>query len=187
MNEVALDCPECGKQAQRIPDVLDAWFDSGSMPFAQWGYPHSPEAQATERAFPADFISEAIDQTRGWFYSLLAVSTLLFDQTSYRNVVWPTSSSTATCARCPTLGNVLDPFALLDRYGADPLRWFMPQPPGHRGRRGGCTQKRSRTSPGRSSSRSGTRTASSLRSSRGVRPDRGWRRGPIHWGGRRRP
>ncbi|MDF2739983.1 MAG: Isoleucyl-tRNA synthetase, partial [Actinomycetia bacterium] len=88
VDEVAFACPDCGREARRVPDVLDAWFDSGSMPFAQWGYPHAPESRAAfERAFPADFISEAIDQTRGWFYSLLAVSTLLFDQTSYRNVV----------------------------------------------------------------------------------------------------
>ncbi len=127
MDEVTLACPDCGKEARRIPDVLDAWFDSGSMPFAQWGYPHTPDSRAAfERAFPADFISEAIDQTRGWFYSLLAVSTLLFDQTSYRNVVCLGHIVDRDGRKMSkSLGNVLDPFELLDRYGADPLRWFM--------------------------------------------------------------
>jgi isoleucyl-tRNA synthetase len=107
--------------------VLDAWFDSGSMPFAQWGYPHAPEGRAAfERSFPADFISEGIDQTRGWFYSLLAVSTLLFDQTSYRNVVCLGLIVDREGRKMSkSLGNALDPFELLDRYGADPLRWFM--------------------------------------------------------------
>jgi isoleucyl-tRNA synthetase len=127
VDEVALACPDCGQEARRVPDVLDAWFDSGSMPFAQWGYPHTPEGRAAfERAFPADFISEAIDQTRGWFYSLLAVSTLLFDQTSYRNVVCLGHLVDRDGRKMSkSLGNVLDPFELLDRYGADPLRWFM--------------------------------------------------------------
>jgi isoleucyl-tRNA synthetase len=127
VDEVAFACPDCGQEARRVPDVLDAWFDSGSMPFAQWGYPHAPESRAAfERAFPADFISEGIDQTRGWFYSLLAVSTLLFDQTSYRNVVCLGLIVDRDGRKMSkSLGNVLDPFELLDRYGADPLRWFM--------------------------------------------------------------
>ncbi|MGH2816158.1 MAG: class I tRNA ligase family protein, partial [Actinomycetota bacterium] len=97
------------------------------MPFAQWGYPHTPEGRAAfERAFPADFISEGLDQTRGWFYSLLAVSTLLFDQTSFRNVVCLGLIVDRNGRKMSkSLGNVLDPFELLDRYGADPLRWFM--------------------------------------------------------------
>ena len=127
VDEVALACPDCGQEARRVPDVLDAWFDSGSMPFAQWGYPHAPEGRAAfERAFPADFVSEGLDQTRGWFYSLLAVSTLLFDQTSYRNVVCLGLIVDRDGRKMSkSLGNVLDPFELLDRYGADPLRWFM--------------------------------------------------------------
>ena len=127
VDEVAFACPDCGQEARRVPDVLDAWFDSGSMPFAQWGYPHVPEGRAAfERAFPADFISEGLDQTRGWFYSLLAVSTLLFDQTSYRNVVCLGLIVDRDGRKMSkSLGNVLDPFELLDRYGADPLRWFM--------------------------------------------------------------
>ena len=100
---------------RRVPEVIDTWFDSGSMPFAQWGYPHTPEGRAAfERAFPADFISEAIDQTRGWFYSLLAVSTLLFDQTSYRNVVCLGHIVDRDGRKMSkSLGNVLDPFELL--------------------------------------------------------------------------
>jgi isoleucyl-tRNA synthetase len=127
VDEVTFACPECGKEAARVPDVIDAWFDSGSMPFAQWGYPH--QGGATDRfqgAFPADFISEAIDQTRGWFYSLLAVSTMLFDRAPYRNVVCLGHIVDEDGRKMSkSLGNVLDPFELLDRYGADPLRWFM--------------------------------------------------------------
>jgi isoleucyl-tRNA synthetase len=125
VDAVTFACPECGEEARRVPDVLDAWFDSGSMPFAQWGYPHQGR-EAFERAFPADFISEAIDQTRGWFYSLLAVSTLLFDQSPYRSVVVLGHIVDRDGRKMSkSLGNVLDPFELLDRYGADPLRWFM--------------------------------------------------------------
>jgi len=125
VDRVELPCPRCGASARRVPDVLDAWFDSGSMPFAQWGYPHA-ERDAFDRAFPADFISEAIDQTRGWFYSLLAVSVLLFDRTSYRNVVCLGHIVDRDGRKMSkSLGNALDPFELLDRYGADPLRWFM--------------------------------------------------------------
>ena len=127
VDEVVFACPEvdCGADARRVPDVLDAWFDSGSMPFAQWGYPHLGEG-AFQREYPADFISEAIDQTRGWFYSLLAVSTLLFDQTPYRNVVCLGHIVDRDGRKMSkSLGNALDPFTLLDQYGADPLRWFM--------------------------------------------------------------
>jgi isoleucyl-tRNA synthetase len=125
VDRVELACPRCGAAARRVPDVLDAWFDSGSMPFAQWGFPHAGR-DAFDRAFPADFISEAIDQTRGWFYSLLAVSVLLFDQTAYRNVVCLGHIVDRDGRKMSkSLGNALDPFQLLDRYGADPLRWFM--------------------------------------------------------------
>jgi isoleucyl-tRNA synthetase len=131
VDEITFDCPEpgCGATARRVPDVLDAWFDSGSMPFAQWGYPHKGadnNSGAFERAFPADFISEAIDQTRGWFYSLLAVNTLLFERGPYRNVVCLGHIVDKDGRKMSkSLGNVLDPFELLDRFGADPLRWFM--------------------------------------------------------------
>jgi isoleucyl-tRNA synthetase len=125
VDAVTFACPECGQEARRVPDVLDAWFDSGSMPFAQWSYPQQGR-EAFERTFPADFISEAIDQTRGWFYSLLAVSTLLFDQSPYRSVVVLGHIVDRDGRKMSkSLGNVLDPFELLDRYGADPLRWFM--------------------------------------------------------------
>jgi len=125
VDRVELPCPQCGAAARRVPDVLDAWFDSGSMPFAQWGYPHAGR-DAFQRAFPADFISEAIDQTRGWFYSLLAVGVLLFDKTSFRNVVCLGHIVDRDGRKMSkSLGNVLDPFELLDRYGADPLRWYM--------------------------------------------------------------
>jgi isoleucyl-tRNA synthetase len=125
VDEVTFACPRCGSQARRVLDVLDAWFDSGSMAFAQWGYPNSGE-EAFEQAFPADFISEGIDQTRGWFYSLLAVSTLLFDQAPYRHVVCLGHLVDRDGRKMSkSLGNVLEPFGLLDRYGADPLRWFM--------------------------------------------------------------
>ena len=125
VDEVTFACPECGARARRVPDVLDAWFDSGSMPFAQWGYPGAG-GDAFRRSFPADFISEAIDQTRGWFYSLLAVSTMLFDRAPYRNVVCLGHLVDRDGRKMSkSLGNVLDPFELLDRYGADPLRWFM--------------------------------------------------------------
>jgi len=125
VDEVAFACPVCRGPAHRVPDVIDAWFDSGSMPFAQWGHPHGGGGEF-ERAFPADFISEAIDQTRGWFYSLLAVSTLQFDRSPYRNVVCLGHIVDRDGRKMSkSLGNVLDPFDLLDRYGADPLRWFM--------------------------------------------------------------
>jgi isoleucyl-tRNA synthetase len=127
VDEVTFACAECGETATRVPDVLDAWFDSGSMPFAQWGHPHlEGSGDAFRDEFPADFISEAIDQTRGWFYSLLAVSTMLFDQTPYRNVVVLGLIVDEDGRKMSkSLGNVLNPFELLDRFGADPLRWFM--------------------------------------------------------------
>jgi isoleucyl-tRNA synthetase len=127
VDEVTFACPECGREARRVPDVLDAWFDSGSMPFAQWGHPQQGgSADEFRGAFPADFISEAIDQTRGWFYSLLAVSTMLFDATPYRNVVCLGHLVDEHGRKMSkSLGNVLDAFKLLDRYGADVLRWFM--------------------------------------------------------------
>src|SRR6266700_140715 len=125
VDEVVFACPDCGAEARRVPDVLDAWFDSGSMPFAQWGYPHQGREEF-QRAFPADFISEAIDQTRGWFYSLLAANTLLFDRSPYRNVVCLGLIVDRDGRKMSkSLGNARDPFELLDRYGADPLRWFM--------------------------------------------------------------
>lgn len=112
---------------RRVPEVIDAWFDSGSMPFAQWGFPHadgSPER--FEAAFPADFICEAIDQTRGWFYSLMAVNTLVFDQNAYRNVVCLGHILAEDGHKMSKhLGNIVEPIALMDAHGADAVRWFM--------------------------------------------------------------
>src|SRR5207342_1312161 len=117
----------CQGEARRVPEVIDAWFDSGSMPFAQWGYPHvEGSAQMLEQAYPADFICEAIDQTRGWFYSLMAVGTLVFDQSSYRNVVCLGHILAEDGRKMSKhLGNILEPIPLMDRHGADALRWFM--------------------------------------------------------------
>ena len=123
VDEVAVDCPECGGRAHRVEPVLDAWFDSGSMPAAQFHHPFE-HADAFEQRFPADFICEAIDQTRGWFYSLLAVNTLVFDRTPYRNVLClgllvDVDGQKMSKSR----GNVIDPWSILDSRGADALRW----------------------------------------------------------------
>ena len=112
---------------RRVPEVIDAWFDSGSMPFAQLGYPHVPGSkEAFADAYPADFICEAIDQTRGWFYSLMAVGTTVFDQSSYRNVVCLGHILAEDGRKMSKhLGNILEPIPLMDRHGADAVRWFM--------------------------------------------------------------
>jgi isoleucyl-tRNA synthetase len=125
VDEVAFDCPTCGGRAHRVPEVIDAWYDSGSMPFAQWGAPHRNDAEF-RAAYPADFICEAIDQTRGWFYTLMAVGTLVFDRSAYRTVVCLGHILDEDGRKMSKhLGNVLDPFELFDRHGADALRWFM--------------------------------------------------------------
>ena len=125
VDEVVLTCPECGSQARRVPEVIDAWYDSGSMPFARLGAPLRNEA-AFERAFPAQFICEAIDQTRGWFYSLMAVSTLVFGRSSYENVVCLGLVVDERGRKMSKhLGNVLEPIPLMDAHGADALRWFF--------------------------------------------------------------
>ncbi len=125
VDEVTVPCSSCGAEARRVPHVADAWFDSGGMPYAQWGHPHQG-SEAFARHYPADFICEAIDQTRGWFYTLLAESTLLFDDSSYRtclclgHIVDEDGRKMSKSA-----GNVLDPWELIDRHGADALRWLM--------------------------------------------------------------
>jgi isoleucyl-tRNA synthetase len=125
IDEATLKCDKCEGVMRRVPEVLDTWFDSGSMPFAQRGYPRSGKAEF-EETFPADFISEAIDQTRGWFYTLLAISTLLFKQNSYRNVIClghvvdPTGKKASK-----SRGNVLDPNYLFDTFGSDAVRWYF--------------------------------------------------------------
>ncbi len=127
VDEVTFPCPVdgCGATATRLEPVLDAWFDSGSMPAAQFHYPFANEA-VFERRFPADFICEAIDQTRGWFYSLLAVNTLVFGQTPYRNVVCLAHVVDQDGAKMSkSKGNVLDPWEIFRTKGADPLRWYF--------------------------------------------------------------
>jgi isoleucyl-tRNA synthetase len=133
VDELTWACPECGGTMHRIPEVADAWFDSGSMPVAQWHYPFENKELFSEQ-FPADFICEAIDQTRGWFYTLHAVSTLLFDKPSYDNVlclghIVAEDGSKMSKSR----GNVVNPWSVLDVHGADAVRWYMytASPPGN--------------------------------------------------------
>jgi isoleucyl-tRNA synthetase len=128
IDDVILPCSECGADARRVPEVIDTWYDSGAMPFAQWGYHPDLERgqEEFERSFPADFICEGSDQTRGWFYSLMAESTLLFDQTSYRNcVVLGLLLDARGRKMSKRLGNVIDPWEAVDRHGADAVRWHL--------------------------------------------------------------
>jgi isoleucyl-tRNA synthetase len=125
VDEVVITCPQCGARARRVPEVIDTWYDSGSMPFAQHGAPLRNEA-GFERAFPAQFICEAIDQTRGWFYSLMAISTLVFGRSSYETVVCLGLVVDERGRKMSKhLGNVLEPIPLMDAHGADALRWFF--------------------------------------------------------------
>ncbi len=125
VDDVAFPCTQCGERMARVPEVIDVWFDSGAMPFAQH---HAPleNAEVFDQRFPADFICEALDQTRGWFYSLLAVSTLLFDKASYRSVVCLGLILDADGQKMSkSKGNVVEPWSILDSQGADPLRWYF--------------------------------------------------------------
>jgi isoleucyl-tRNA synthetase len=125
VDDIVLTCAECGGEMHRAPEVIDAWFDSGSMPFAQWHYPFENERLFNER-FPADFIAEAIDQTRGWFYSLLAVATLVAGRSSYKRVLCLGHILDADGQKMSkSKGNVVQPDEILDRQGADAFRWFM--------------------------------------------------------------
>jgi isoleucyl-tRNA synthetase len=125
VDELTFACDECGEQMRRVPEVIDVWFDSGSMPFAQHHAPFENE-EAFERSFPADFICEALDQTRGWFYSLLAISTLLRDEAPYRNVVCLGLLLDADGQKMSkSRGNVISPDEIIDRYGADAWRWYF--------------------------------------------------------------
>jgi isoleucyl-tRNA synthetase len=125
VDEVRFECFECGAQMQRVPEVIDVWFDSGSMPFAQYHAPFSGEQHFRER-FPADFICEGLDQTRGWFYSLLAISTLLFDRAPYRNVVCHGLLVDEQGRKMSkSLGNIVDPWQVIERFGADAMRWYF--------------------------------------------------------------
>ncbi len=124
MDEVKLTC-ECGGTMSRIPEVVDVWFDSGAMPFAQWHYPFENKEEF-EQKFPADFISEGVDQTRGWFYSLLAISTVLFDKVPFKNViVFEFILDEEGKKMSKHKGNVIEPFSTIDKYGADPVRWYL--------------------------------------------------------------
>ncbi|BCJ34540.1 isoleucine--tRNA ligase [Actinocatenispora thailandica] len=125
IDEVTLTCPQCGGEAHRVPEVIDAWYDSGSMPFAQWGYPHR-NVEQFESTYPAQFICEAIDQTRGWFYTLMAIGTLVFDRSSYETVVCLGHILAEDGRKMSKhLGNILDPIELMEANGADAVRWFM--------------------------------------------------------------
>jgi len=125
VDKVHFPCPTCGSEAKRVPEVIDAWFDSGSMPVAQWHQPFE-NREVFERRFPADFICEAIDQTRGWFYSLIAISALLYGHSSYRNVVCLGHILDADGHKMSKrLGNIVDPWSILDTQGADALRWYL--------------------------------------------------------------
>ncbi|WP_030441233.1 isoleucine--tRNA ligase [Actinoplanes subtropicus] len=125
IDEVTVTCPECGGEAVRVEEVIDAWYDSGSMPFAQFGYPYTNK-DLFESRFPAQFISEAIDQTRGWFYTLMAVSTLVFDRSSYETVVCLGHILAEDGRKMSKhLGNIIQPIPLMDTHGADAVRWFM--------------------------------------------------------------
>lgn len=127
VDDVTFACPQCGKTAHRVPEVIDAWFDSGAMPFGQLGYPWvDGSKEAFAAAYPADFICEAIDQTRGWFYSLMAIGTLVFDESSYKNVLCLGHILAEDGRKMSKhLGNILEPIPLMDKHGADAVRWFM--------------------------------------------------------------
>ena len=125
IDEITLKCPECGGTMHRVPEVIDCWFDSGAMPFAQHHYPFENQ-DLFEQQFPADFISEAVDQTRGWFYSLLAESTLLFNKAPYRNVIVLGHVQDENGQKMSkSKGNAVDPFDALEKYGADAIRWYF--------------------------------------------------------------
>ena len=125
IDQVTLTCPECGGEMHRTPEVIDCWYDSGSMPFAQWHYPFENK-EKFEQNFPADFISEAIDQTRGWFYTLMAISTLIFDCSPFKNCLVMGHVQDAEGRKMSKhLGNVVDPWEVLNKQGADAVRWYF--------------------------------------------------------------
>ncbi|MGP4113135.1 isoleucine--tRNA ligase [Streptomyces sp. 4N509B] len=127
IDDVVFPCPAagCSLTSQRVPEVIDGWYDSGAMPFAQWGYPHRGREEFARR-YPAQYICEAIDQTRGWFYTLMAVGTLVFDRSSYENVVCLGHILAEDGRKMSKhLGNILEPIPLMERHGADAVRWFM--------------------------------------------------------------
>lgn len=125
IDDIKLHCEKCGGKMTRVPEVIDTWFDSGSMPYAQWHYPFENK-QEFESKYPAEFISEAVDQTRGWFYTLLAISTMLFDKPAFKNVIVIEMILDKDGKKMSkSKGNVVDPFEIVYKYGADPLRLYM--------------------------------------------------------------
>ncbi len=126
VDEITYTCAKCGGKMRRLPEVIDCWFDSGVMPIAQWHYPFDDQTMFDDRRFPADYISEAVDQTRGWFYSLHAISTLLFARPCFRNVICLGLILDAKGEKMSKAkGNVVDPWIIIDKYGADALRWYF--------------------------------------------------------------
>jgi isoleucyl-tRNA synthetase len=133
VDDVHFPCQKCGAPMQRVPELIDVWFDSGSMPYAQWHYPFENK-EMFEKQYPADYISEAVDQTRGWFYSLHAISTLLFNKVAFKNVVSPGHIQDADGRKMSkSLGNIVEPWEVLNVHGADALRWYLytATPPGN--------------------------------------------------------
>jgi isoleucyl-tRNA synthetase len=125
VDDIAFACPSCGETSTRVPEVIDCWYDAGSMPFAQWGAPHTNN-DTFEQQYPAKFICEAIDQTRGWFYTLMAIGTLVFDRSSYETVLCLGHIVDAEGRKMSKhLGNILEPFELFERHGADAVRWLL--------------------------------------------------------------
>jgi len=127
VDDISFNCAECNSKMARTPEVIDCWFDSGAMPFAQWGYPHKEgSAEKFKASYPADFICEAIDQTRGWFYTLMTIGTLVFDKSSYKTVLCLGHILDKDGRKMSKhLGNVLEPMPLMDQHGADAVRWYM--------------------------------------------------------------
>jgi isoleucyl-tRNA synthetase len=127
VDDITFTCSECSEISSRVPEVIDCWYDSGAMPFAQWGYPHKPgSVEKFQASYPADFIAEAIDQTRGWFYTLMTIGTLVFDKSSYETVLCLGHILDKDGRKMSKhLGNVLEPVALMDQHGADAVRWYM--------------------------------------------------------------
>ena len=127
VDDITFPCTTCNKEMARVPEVIDCWYDSGAMPFAQWGYPHKPgSVEKFNAAYPADFICEAIDQTRGWFYTLMTIGTLVFDKSSYKSVLCLGHILDKDGRKMSKhLGNVIEPISLMDQHGADAVRWYM--------------------------------------------------------------
>ena len=127
VDDITIKCEQCSETMSRTPEVIDCWFDSGAMPFAQWGYPHKEGSiEKFKASYPADFIAEAIDQTRGWFYTLMTIGTLVFDKSSYETVLCLGHILDKDGRKMSKhLGNVLEPMSLMDQHGADAVRWYM--------------------------------------------------------------